>query len=83
MSLTEDDVRRIIAEHSANRGIQPETVQWLVRSAYEEGWRSGGGDPSTSHHAGPATGWRKAWLESSARGILVRNGMISGKDSYK
>lgn len=82
MSLTEEDVRRIISESHAPK-IDPNAVQWLVRSAYEEAWRAAGGDPSQSHHADEPKGWRLAWLGSKVRSVLIRNGMISGEDSYK
>ena len=86
MALTEDDVRRILDERlaqSQQSQINPETVQWLVRSAFEEAWRLAGGDPSPSPHDEPPAGWRLAWMNSQARNVLVRNGMISGEDSYK
>lgn len=83
--MTEDDVRRIIGETLTERQqtIDPNTVQWLVRSAYEEGWREAGGDDSVSHHSQSPTGWRSAWMLSKARELLRRQGMISGEDSYK
>ena len=83
--MNEEDVRRVIAEHLTDkpRGLSQDTVQWLVRSAYEEGWRAGGGDPAVSHHAAAPVGWRAAWMCSESRNTLVRNGMISGKDAYK
>lgn len=86
MALTEEDVHRIMDERIAqSQGpqINPETVQWLVRSAFEEAWRLAGGDPISSQHDEPAVGWRAAWLNSQSRDVLVRNGMISGGDSYK
>lgn len=82
MSMTEEDVRRIIAESNKSK-IDPNAVQWLVRSAFEEAWRMAGGDPVSSHHAEEPKGWRIAWMNSDARRVLVRNGMISGEDSYK
>lgn len=83
-TLTEDDVRSLIAEHLTERNrIDPESVQWLVRSAYEEGWRDGGGDPAISEHDAPAIGWRAAWISSKARSLLVRQGFITGGDSWK
>lgn len=83
--MNEDDVRRMIAEHLTDkpRGLSQDTVQWLVRSAYEEGWRAGGGDPVVSHHADAPVGWRAALVGSDSRNTLLRNGMISGKDAYK
>ena len=83
MSLTEEDVKRIIADQSQARTMTGDTVQWLVRSAYEEGWRAAGGDTTRSPHTESPKGWRLAWLASTVRDTLVRNGMISGKDSYK
>lgn len=83
--MTEDDVRRIIGETLTEqpRGLDPQSVQWLVRSAYEEGWREAGGDDAVSHHSQAPTGWRSAWMLSKARSILKRQGMITGEDSYK
>lgn len=84
MSLTEEDVKRIIQQNQPkSSGIDPDQVQWFVRSAFEEGWRMAGGDPATSPHFKDPVGWRAAWMKSSARSILTRNGMISGKDSWK
>lgn len=86
MALTEEDVHRIMDERLAaaqQSQINPETVQWLVRSAFEEAWRLAGGDPVASPHDEPPAGWRAAWMNSQARNVLVRNGMISGEDSYK
>ena len=86
MALTEEDVHRIMDERIAQAQqsqINPETVQWLVRSAFEEAWRMAGGDPALSPHDAPPVGWRAAWMDSIARNVLVRNGMISGEDSYK
>lgn len=83
--MTEDDIRRIVAETLTERqpSLDPQSVQWLVRNAYEEGWREAGGDDSVSHHSQPAVGWRSAWMLSKARSILKRQGMITGEDSYK
>ena len=83
--MNEEDIKRMIAEHLTDktRGLSHDTVQWLVRSAYEEGWRAGGGDPAVSHHAEAPVGWRAAWMGSESRNTLMRNGMISGKDAYK
>lgn len=86
--MTEEDVKRIIAEHAFSprheqRGLDPQTVQWLVRSAFEEAWRAAGGDPALSHHDATPIGWRLAWMQSNAREVLRRHGMISGQDTYK
>ena len=78
--MTEDDVKKIIGDALDERRGQ---VQWAVRAAYEEGWRDGGGDPVKSPHNEPPKGWRASWLGSSARAMLVRNGMISGDDGWK
>lgn len=84
MSLTPDDVRALIAEHLTERNtIDPQSVQWMVRSAYEEGWRQAGGDPAVSHHSEAAVGWRAAWMQSKARSILIRQGLITGGESWK
>ncbi|MGZ7254024.1 hypothetical protein ACXWO5_10435, partial [Streptococcus pyogenes] len=78
-------VRRIIGETltEQSRGLDPQSVQWLVRSAYEEGWREAGGDDAVSHHSEAPKGWRSSWMMSKSRSILKRQGMISGEDSYK
>lgn len=78
--MTEEDVKRLIGDAlNGQRG----QVQWMVRAAYEEGWRDAGGSNEKSRHDEPARGWRKAWLESSARNMLVRNGLISGDESWR
>ena len=83
--MTEEDVKRIIAEHLVppRHNAEPALVQWLVRAAYEEGWRAGGGDDTHSSHLDEPVGWRLAWLGSSARGVLIRNKLIDGRDVWK
>ena len=86
--MTEEDVKRIIAESILDRGqdqdtLDRETAQWLVRASFEEGWRAAGGNPIQSHHTGEPVGWRLAWMGSRSRDLLRRYGMISGQDSYK
>lgn len=83
MTLTEEDVKRIIAENTKPSNINPDVVQWLVRSSFEEGWRAAGGSQERSPHDQEPRGWRLAWMNSKARDVLVRNGMISGKDAWK
>ena len=63
--------------------IDPNTFQWLVRSAYEAGWRDGGGDPAQSPSNTTPVGWRQAWLASQPRAFLLNNGFITGQDAYK
>lgn len=84
--MTEEDIKRIIDEKlSAERAksFDPERVQWLVRSSFEEAWRIAGGDPAQSPHDQTPVGWRAAWMKSNARSILVRSGIISGQDNYR
>lgn len=84
--MTEEDIKRIIDEKLSverAKGFDPQRVQWLVRSAFEEAWRAAGGDPAQSPHDAEPVGWRAAWMRSTARNILVRNGIISGQDSYR
>lgn len=83
--MTEEDVKRIIAEQMAGKApaLDNNTAQWLVRSAFEAGWRAGGGDPVRSDYRDEPVGWRIAWLESEPRAILVRKGMISGSEAWK
>ena len=80
--MTPEEVREIIREEQQGK-IDPNMIQWLTRSAFEEGWRLGGGSPERSPHTEPPKGWRLAWMGSQARNILIRNGMISGEDNYK
>lgn len=58
-------------------------VQWSHRAAYEEAWRKAGGDPVKSDHRGEPVGWRKSWLESDARAVMLRNGLITGAETWK
>lgn len=58
-------------------------VQWSHRTAYEESWRKSGGDAARSSHRDDPKGWRKSWMESDSRAVMVRNGLISGADSWK
>lgn len=84
--MTEEDIKRIIDEKLAEnkqQGFAPQKVQWLVRAAFEEAWRAAGGDPAKSPHDAEPVGWRAAWMKSTARNILVRNGIISGQDTYR
>ena len=78
--MTPEEVRAMIQEEL---GQKNETIQWIVRSAFEEGWRLGGGSPERSPHYEQPKGWRLAWMNSQARNILVRNGMISGSEEWK
>lgn len=78
--MTPEAVKAMIQEEL---GQKNETIQWIVRSAFEEGWRLGSGSTERSLHYEEPKGWRLAWMSSQARNILVRNGMISGEDDYK
>jgi len=83
MTLTEEDVKRIVAENTKQSNINPDVVQWLVRSSFEEAWKMAGGSQEKSPNDQSPAGWRLAWMNSKARDVLVRNGMISGKDTWK
>lgn len=58
-------------------------VQWSHRAAFEDGWRKAGGNPTPSDHRGDPIGWRLAWMQSDTRATLIRNGLLSGQDTYK
>lgn len=75
-------IQAALSEQSV-RALQPDFVQWLVRASFEAGWRAAGGDDVHSHHSEPAKGWRGAWLQSEQRAILVRQGIISGQDTWR
>ena len=83
MGLTEEDVKRIIAEQEKPRSHNNDMIQWAVRAAFEEAWRLAGGDPARSDPNLHPVGWRAAWMSSNARNLLVKNGLISGEDTYK
>lgn len=78
--MTPEEVKAMIQEELDQKN---ETIQWMVRSAFEEGFRSGSGSTERSPHYEPPKGWRHAWMNSQARNILVRNGMVTGEDEYK
>lgn len=44
---------------------------WLVRAAYERGYRSSGDD------------WRESWKKTPEREVLLRMGLIDEKDGYR
>lgn len=48
-----------------------QNLEWLVRAAFERGYKSGGDD------------WRKVWKETPERATLVRWGYIKEDDSYR
>lgn len=83
--MTPDEVKQLIQGElgTTNRALTADFVQWLARSAFEAGWRAGGGDPVESPHTETARGWRSAWLSSEPRSILVRNGIISGSEGWR
>lgn len=58
-------------------------LQYEIRAAFEEGWRAAGGDPIRSPAGQVAVGWRRAWIESTARAFLVANGINPGNVSWK
>lgn len=78
MSLTEEDVRRIIGEHMATPrhdevAAARNFAQWAVRAAYEECWNTLKAEGS----------YLESWKASTMREILVRQGFISGEDDYR
>lgn len=82
--MTEEDIKRAEGSYQPRTmTVDPEIVQWFMRSSYEEGWRDAGGDPIRSHHADEPKGWRLGWLNSKTREALIRQGLISGQDSYR
>lgn len=80
--MTPEEVKAMIQEELGQR-IDPNTVQWLARSAFEEGYRLGSGSTERSPHYEEPKGWRLSWMNSQARNILVRNGMLSGSEEWK
>jgi len=46
-------------------------LAWLVRAAFERGYRSGGDD------------WRKDWKQTPEREVLVRMGYIKEDDTWR
>lgn len=91
MTMTEDDVKRIVGDmmlkqrHADTGELDrlKHLVQWAVRDAFNEAWIEAGGDPVESHHSKPPVGWRAAWMKSRSRAVLVRQGLLSGEDTYK
>lgn len=63
--------------------IQPSFVQWLVRYAFESGWRAAGGDQSQAQHPEGTAVWTEEWLKSEPRALLVRQGILSGGDAWR
>ena len=63
--------------------VNMDTVQWLVRSAYEEGYRAADGQRGKSKLNPKKGKWFDSWFFSNARSKLIQNGVISGEDDYR
>lgn len=62
--------------------IDAGVAQYLMRQAFEEGYRAAGGSGVSS--ANPDKGkWFDHWLTSKTRAMLVANGIIDGTEGYK
>lgn len=58
-------------------------MQWVVRSAFEQGYISAGTGRGRSE-IDPSKGkWFDHWINSEARRFLVNNGLISGSEGWK
>lgn len=63
--------------------VNTDIVQWLIRSAYEEGYNAATSDRGVSG-INPSKGkWFDLWHNSQARKMLIANGVISGDDYYR
>jgi len=51
--------------------VNLDVVQWMIRAAFEEG--------SMSNHET----WRDDWMKSKMRAMMIKSGLVSGKDGYK
>lgn len=77
--ITQDDIdafdERVspVKPTKVNAGI----AQYLMRQAFEEGFRAVYGDTATKE------AWFPHWLASQTRAMLIANGLITGKEGYK
>ncbi len=62
--------------------VNVDIAQYLMRQAFEEGYRSAGGVGKSSIN--PVKGkWFDHWISSQTRAVLVANGIIDGTEGYK
>lgn len=58
-------------------------AQYLMRQAYEEGFRSAGGGRGVSKINPNKGAWFDGWVVSQTRAMLVANGIIDQEVTYK
>lgn len=65
------------------RKINVEIAQYLMRQAFEEGFRLADNDRGQSSINPQKGKWFDYWLSSQTRATLVANGVISGKEDFR
>ena len=63
--------------------VNTDIVQWLIRSAYEEGYNAAASDRGVSDIRPQKGKWFDTWVNSTSRKMLIANGVISGEDEYR
>lgn len=63
--------------------VNIDIAQFLMRQAFEEGYKAAGGLPGRSVANSEKGKWFDFWIVSKTRAILVSNGVISGKDTWR
>ena len=78
--ITQDDIDAFADEPIARpTKIRADVAQYYMRQAFEEGFRA-----AYHGHIRPTKDmWFHHWLASQTRGVLVANGLITGKEGYK
>lgn len=62
--------------------VDAEVAQYFMRQAFEEGFRAAGGSGRSKLDPGKGK-WFDHWVQSQTRAVLVANGLISEKVTYK
>lgn len=63
--------------------VNTDIVQWLIRSAYEEGYNAASNERGVSDINPQKGKWFDTWVNSTSRKMLIANGVISGEDDYR
>lgn len=63
--------------------VDVNVAQYLMRQAFEEGFRAAGGSRGVSNINPDKGAWFDKWITSKTRAMLVANGVISGQEGYK
>lgn len=63
--------------------VNTDVVQWVVRNAFEQGFRASNPYPLKSQVNPNYDAWFDAWLKSDARAMLVANGIIGEEDGFR